>query len=223
MKSALGVEKNGFKILRILIFLIMAGSPPVFAGSGPQNAGEGFRLDLSEKYQPDFKTPRRYDRAEMKALALEVLFKIQRKTGQSFNRRDPQHVMALAEFFGLTPHRELDLYSMPMDEPDVRYFSEVDTYRNQEFYPISGEELIVRFYWEALARLSAAYYKLEIVNRKNAPYPLKTRGKVSDIATTAMFNKRPGMSVADAVAFDRDQYDFRRLISDLKLKGLPSY
>lgn len=207
-------------------FLILAFIPAVFAApypDGERSPGKTFQLNLSEKYQPDFKTPRRYERAEMKALALEVQFKLQRKIGRAFDRKDPQHVMALAEFFGLTPHKELDLYSMPMEEADVRYFSEVDTYKNQEFYPVSGEELIIRFYWEALARLSAAYYKLEIVNRKNAPYPLKTRGKVSDIATTAMFNKRPGMSVADAVAFDRDQYDFRRLINDLKLKGLPSY
>lgn len=223
MKFVLGAENIAWKILRAVFFLMVAGTAAVFADSGAQYAGGGFRLDLSEKYQPDFKAPRRYGRSEMRALALEVQFKIQRKIRQSFNRKDPQHVMALAEFFGLTPHPELDLYSMAMEEPDVRYFSEVDTYRNQEFYPVSGEELIVRFYWEALARLSAAHYKLEIVNRKNAPYPLKTRGKVSDIATTAMFNKRPGMSVADAIAFDRDQYDFRRLISDLKLKGLPSY
>ncbi len=206
----------------ISLFLILNSSNAF--GIAPQNSSEKvFRFDLSERFQPDFKTPRRYSRAEMSALALEVIFKIQRIIGKNFNRRDPQHVMALAEFFGLTPRPDLDLYSMPMEEADIRYFSEIDTYKNQEFYPLSAQELIVRFYWEALARVTAAHYQLEIVNRKNAPYPLKTRGKVSDIATGAMFNKRPGMSISDAVALDRDQYDLRRLISDLKLKGLPSY
>ena len=80
---------------------------------------------------------------------------------------------------------------------------------------------MIRFYWEGLTRVAAAHYKLEVVNEKKSPNPKKSRGKVSDVATTAMFQKRPGMSIARAIEQGKERYDFRRLISHLKVKGLP--
>jgi len=184
--------------------------------------GAHSQLDLSEKYQPNFSHPHRYSREEMKSLAREVLTKMRRKLGARFNREDPQHVRELAEFFSLTPLESLDPYSTPMIEPDIRYFSEVKMHRKSELYPQNTKQLIIRFYWEGLARIAAAHYKLEIVDERGSPNPKKTRGKVSDVATTAMFNKKPGISVAEAMRQERERYDFARLIRHLKDKGLPA-
>lgn len=158
----------------------------------------------------------------METLAREVLTQIEKKLGTPFNRKDPQHVWTLAEFFGLTPREDLDLYSTPMEEPDVRYFSEIEEHGRKELYPQTPEDLVIRFYWEGLARAGAAYYKLEVVNEKRSAHPQKSRGKVSDMATTAMFDKRPGITLAQVRAEGRERYDVDRLIKHLKLKGLPT-
>lgn len=181
----------------------------------------GFTLDLSKEYQPDFDNPRKYGREEMESLAQEVLAKIERKLGVKFNRGDPEHVRLLAEFFGLAPVESLDPYSTPMDESDILYFSGPDGHPDKELYPQNARQLVIRFYWEGLTRVAAMYYKLEVVNNNRSPNPQQTRGKVSDIATTAMFDKRPGLSVQDAIAQGRARYDLGRLIKHLKTKGLP--
>jgi len=179
-----------------------------------------FKLDLSEEYQPDFEHPRTYRREEMENLAREVLAKVEKTLGAPFNREDPQHVWALAEFFGLSPVESLDPYSTPVDEGDIGYFSEFSTHQDQELYPQDATQLVIRFYWEGLARIAAARYKLEVVNDRWSPNPQKTRGKVSDVATTAMFDKRPGISVAEAIAQGKERYDLGRLMRHLKNKGL---
>ena len=158
----------------------------------------------------------------MEGLAQEVLAKIEKNLGAKFNREDPQHVQMLAEFFGLTPVESLDIYSTPMEEPDIRYFSEINTHQDKELYPQNATQLVIRFYWEGLTRIAAAYYKSEVVNNRQAQNFQKSRGKVSDVATTAMFDKRPGMSVAEAMAQGRERYDLGRLIKHLKAKGLPA-
>jgi len=177
-------------------------------------------FDVSEAYQPDYDNPRAYSRDEMNQMASEVLSKIEADLGQAFDRRDPQHVWRAAEFFGLLEREDLDVYSTPMEEADVRYFSEIKAYGDKELYPQTAEELMIRFYWEGLARIAAVHYQLEVVNEKRAVRPQQSRGKVSDMSTTAMFDKRPGMSTADAHEQGKERYDFKRLINHLKLKGL---
>ena len=108
-----------------------------------------------------------------------------------------------------------------MEEPDIPYFSEVNTYQDKELYPQNVTQLVIRFYWEGVTRIAAAHYKLEVVNNRQAHNFQKSRGKVSDVATTAMFDKRPGISVADAMTQGRERYDLGRLIKHLKAKGLP--
>ena len=183
---------------------------------------KGFELDVPRKFQPDFESSRQYSHEEMEALAEEVLIRIENQLAAPFNRRDPQHVWALAEFFGLTPQEELDPYSTPMEEGDAYYFAEVETHQHTELYPQTANQLVIRFYWEGLARLGAAYYQLEVVNERKARNPVKSRGKVSDMATTAMFDKRPGITVAEAVAQGKERYDLERLARHLKVKGLPA-
>jgi len=186
--------------------------------------GEAVTLpfDLSKAYQPDFDRPRQYSREEMEGLSREVLAKIEKRLGARFNGEDRTHVRALAEFFRLTPDKGLDPYSTPMSEGDISYFSELQTHKAKELYPQDASQLVIRFYWEGLTRVAAAHYKLEVVNDNRSPNPQKSRGKVSDMATTAMFDKRPGMSVSEAVAQGRERYDLSRLIQHLKAKGLPA-
>ena len=179
-------------------------------------------FDLSADYQPDYERPRQYSRAEMNAMAREALSKIESDLGQSFDREDVQHVWQAADFFGLLARDDLDPYSTPMEEADVRYFSEIREFSEKELYPQTAEELIIRFYWEGQARIAAAHHKLEVVNERRAVHPQKSRGKVSDMATTAMFDKRPGMSTAAASEQGKERYDFDRLIKHLRLKGLPA-
>ncbi len=198
----------------VSIALVMAGGTPAVAASDLQ-------FDVSKKYQPDFKHPRKYSPEEMESLSQEVLAKIEKTLGAKFNRKDPQHVQALAEFFNLTPVEILDPYSTPMEDADIFYFSEVDVLKDKELYPQTPAQLVIRFYWEGLARVAALHYKLEVVNDKWARNPQKSRGKVSDIATTGMFDKRPGISVAQAQAQGKERYDFGKLISHLKAKGIP--
>lgn len=181
-----------------------------------------FTFDLSKEYQPDFEQPRKYSREEMEALAQEVLAKMDENLGTPFNRQDPQHVQILAEFFGLTPAENLDLYSTPMEEPDIRYFSEVSVHQEKELYPQNAAQLVIRFYWEGLARVTAVHYQLKVVNNRQGHDFQMSRGKVSDIATTAMFDKRPGISIAEAITQKKERYDFGKLIQHLKAKGLPA-
>lgn len=189
--------------------------------SDQERDSAGFTLDLSKEYRPDFDNPRKYSREEMKSLAAEVLEKIEAKLGAKFDREDREHVRTLAEFFGLTPSSSLDPYSTPMTEGDISYFVEVTQHKDKELYPQNATQLVVRFYWEGLARVAAAHYQLEVVDNNRSPHPQKTRGKVSDMATTAMFDKRPGMSLAEATAQGKERYDFGRLLQHLKVKGLP--
>ncbi len=177
-------------------------------------------FEVSQMYQPDFDHPHKFSRLEMDALAKEVLEKIQTKINTPFDRTNIEHVQALAEFFALTPRADLDPYSTPMEEPDMEYFVAVEENKQKELYPRDTRDLVIRFYWEGLARVTAAHYKLEVVNEKRAARPVKSRGKVSDIATTGMFDKKPRMSIAQAEAQSKDRYDFGRLISHLKVKGL---
>ena len=193
--------------------------PDVHADSVGVEAAE-FKLNVSGEFQPDFENPRKYSRKEMNQLAQEVLPKIEKILNAPFNRKDPQHVWALAEFFGLTPKDALDIYSTPMEEADVRYFSEVNQFKDKELYPQNSEELVIRFYWEGLSRIAAQHYQLEVVNNKAARDFKKSRGKVSDIATTTMFYKRPGISTEEAVSEGKERYDFKHLIHHLKEKGL---
>ena len=207
----------------ILFIFIQLGMPSKgWAASEEEKDSVDFTLDLSTEYQPDFEQPRKYTREEMESLAQEVLVKIEEKLQTQFNREDPQHVQILAEFFGLTPVESLDPYSTPMEEGDIGYFSEFDTHQDLELYPQNATQLVIRFYWESLARLAAAHYKLEVVNNRQAKDFQKSRGKVSDVATTAMFDKRPGMSVVEAMAQGRERYDLGGLIKHLKAKGLPA-
>ncbi len=199
------------------LFLILAGN---FLPAAVSETAQTFELDVSELYQPNFEHPRKYSPKEMDLLAQEVLSKLERKLGTNFIRRDPQHIWALAEFFALTPREDLDLYSTPMEEGDVYYFSQFDANKDKELYPQDAAQLAIRFYWEGLARLAALHLKLEVVNEKHAARPQKSRGKVSDIATTAMFDKKPGISLAEAAALGKEKYDFAKLIQHLKVKGL---
>ena len=86
------------------------------------------KLDVSGEFQPDFENPRKYSRKEMNQLAEEVLIKIEKILNKPFNRKDPQHVWMLAEFFWLTPNEALDVYSTPMEEADVRYFAQAEQF-----------------------------------------------------------------------------------------------
>lgn len=83
-----------------------------------------------------------------------------------FDRENAQHVLVLAEFFRLTSEEELDIYSTPMEEGDVRYFADTDQFSDKELYPLSTSDLVIRFYWEGLARVAAAHYELEVVNER---------------------------------------------------------
>lgn len=194
------------------LWLAVAGAALITLGYPVPLASPGtdFEFDLSKEYQPDFEHPRKYSREEMESLAQEVLAKIEKKLGVPFNRKDPQHVGALAEFFALTPREDLDPYSTPMEEPDI------------QLYPHDAKQLVIRFYWEGLGRTAARHYKLEVVDDKRSPHPQKSRGKVSDMATTAMFDKRPGISIAEAIDQGKERYDLGRLLQHLKAKGLPS-
>ena len=207
----------------ILLILTQLGIPSKgWGASQPEGDSTGFTLDLSKKYQPDFDSPRKYSREEMESLAGEVLEKIEAKLRAKFDRENPEHVRSLAEFFGLTPMPSLDPYSMPMTEGDISYFVEAGQHKDKELYPQDAAQLAIRFYWEGLARVAAVHYQLEVVDHNRSPNPQKTRGKVSDMATTAMFDKRPGLSLAEAIAQGKERYDFDRLIQHLKAKGLPS-
>lgn len=197
----------------VSVALMMAGGTPAVAGSVPV-------FDVSKKYQPDFENPRKYSSEEMENMAQEILIKIEKTLGAEFNRKDPEHVRVAAEFFALTPREDLDPYSTPMEDADIFYFSQDDALKEKELYPQTAAQLVIRFYWEGLARLAAARYKLEVVNDRHARNPVKSRGKVSDMATTAMFDKRPGISVAQALAQGKERYDFGKLISHLKAKGI---
>lgn len=210
-------QQSGISLALACAVLITAGNAVSIANSKPQGY-EAF--DLSKEYQPDFERPRKYSREEMEILAQKVLAKIGKRLGTPFDRKDPEHVRALAEFFALTPRADLDPYSTAMEDGDIFYFSALDTQQDKELYPQNAIDLVIRFYWEGLARAAAAHYKLEVVNDKRSPNPVKSRGKVSDVATTAMFDKRPGMSVREAMTQGREKYDFARLIKHLKLKGL---
>lgn len=180
----------------------------------------GYVFDLSEEFQPDYKKPRQYSRSEMKVMARETVMKIQEKSGQYFSRMDPQQVRYLAEFFGLMSREDLDPYSKPMQDADIRYFSEVSEHEDKELYPETAEDLIIRFYWEGLVRAAAAHYKMRVVNEKRAARPEQSRSKISDMATTAMFDKTPGMTTTYARQLGAERYDFGLLITHLKLKGL---
>lgn len=211
-----------FLLTAILFIVTQLGiSFEGWAVSQQEEDSSDFTLEFSEKYQPDFDHPRAYSHEEMENLAGEVLERIESKLGIPLDRENPEHVRALAEFFGLTPRLNLDPYSTPMTEGDISYFVEVDQHRDKELYPQNERELAIRFYWEGLARVAAAYHKLEVVNDKRSPHPQKSRGKVSDMATTAMFDKRPGISIAEAIDQGKERYDFGRLLQHLKAKGLP--
>lgn len=177
-------------------------------------------FEVSAEFQPNYESPQKYSRIQMERMAGVVLEKLGLRLGTPFNRRDPQHVFALAEFFSLTTDDILDIFSTPMEEADVHYFSDVESHQDKELYPLTSVDLVIRFYWEGLARTSAAQYQLVVVNERKAVHPVKSRGKVSDIATTAMFDKRPRMTIAQAVAGGKERYDVRRLINHLKVKGL---
>ncbi len=185
-------------------------------------ADNPFKLEVSEDFQPDFKSPKRYSREEMEKMAWEVLTKLQDRMGVFFNRRDPQHVWALADFFGLTSRSDLDIASTPMEEPDVRYFTEVDTYGAKEYYPQDAVDLAIRFYWESLARMAAAHMKAEAIRRGRFESSLKSRGNLSELATSAMFDKTPGMSLKYAKSLGKERYDISRLVQELRVKGAPT-
>lgn len=211
------------RLAAILFLLTQLGIPSEgWATFQPEGDRIGFAFNLSEEYRPDFDHPRKYNREEMERLAGEVLEKIEAELGAQFDRGNPEHVRTLAEFFGLTSLPSLDPYSTPMTEGDISYFVEIDQHQDKELYPQNATQLVIRFYWEGLARLAAAHYRLKVVNDKRSPNPQKTRGKVSDIATTAMFDKRPGMSLTEAATQEKERYDLGRLIQHLKAKGLPS-
>lgn len=178
----------------------------------------GFWLDVPPLFQPDYQRPRKFTSAQMDVLVRYVLIKMERKLHAPFRRTDPQHVLRLAEFFGLTSDPELDLYSVPMEEADIRYFTEVNVHRGMELFPSTARELVIRFYWESLARLAAAHYKLEVLSEKYPRQPERTRAIVSDIATTGMFDKMKGMTLEDARSQDKERYDFGRLLDYLKTK-----
>jgi hypothetical protein len=177
-------------------------------------------FDVSNKYQPKPGNFREYTPQMMKELAQEVLVKMESKLGQPFNREDPIHVLALADFFRLTSDKELDVYSTPMEDSDAFYFSDFESFKQKELYPQNEEQLIIRFYWEGVVRIMAQHYQLEVVEEKNSENPKKTRGKVSDMATTAMFDKWPGITTQEAIDDGKEQYSMRRLIKHLKAKGL---
>lgn len=197
--------KNKISLFLVLLTLYFF-SVSVFALETRQN----FRFDLSEFYQPDFERPRKYTPEEMDRLAWEVAVKMRERLNGEFNRKDPQHIMAMAEFFALTPREDLDLYSAPMHEGDIYYFTQIDKNKNRELYPQDAAQLAIQFYWEGLARLAAAHFKDS--SKKN-------RARVSEIATAAMFDKEPGISVADAVAKGKETYDFEKLLYRLNYKG----
>lgn len=134
------LRKSG--LWRALPILLCFLQPQIAAGMEKIEAGEegpGFELQVSGKFQPDFGSSRRYSHAEMQALAEEVLIRMENQLGVRFNRRDPQYVWALAEFFGLTPQEDLEPYSTPMEEGDAYYFSEVDSYQHAELYPQTAQ------------------------------------------------------------------------------------
>lgn len=198
---------------KIPLFLVLLSvyffSVSVFAVETRQN----FRFDLSEFYQPDFERPRKYTSDDMKRLAWETVTKMKERLNGEFNRRDPQHIMAMAEFFALTPREDLDLYSAPMEAGDIYYFAQIDKNKDRELYPQDAAQLAIQFYWEGLARLAAAHLKNSVE---------KKRARVSEIATAAMFDKEPGISVQEAVARGKETYDFEKLLQRLKAKGRPS-
>lgn len=211
----------------VILLTMLSGSGVAFRGdalepakSTPARLPADFVFDLSAQFQPDYKTPRQYTRSEMKAMAREAVSKVQERSGKYFSRMDPQQVWYLADFFGLMPRADLDPYSMPMQEADIRYFSEISAHENQELFPETAEDLIIRFYWEGLVRAAAAHFKVRVVNEKCAAHPVKSRAKVSDVATSAMFDKTPGMTTRYARQLGAERYDFSLLITHLKLKGL---
>ncbi len=180
-----------------------------------------YTLDVSHKYQPHFQSPQKYTAEDMRFLAHEVLIKMKQILGVEFDRGNPAHVRELAEFFKLLPNEELDIYSTPMSDSDILYFVDSEQFGTKELYPQNAQQLVVRFYWEGLARIAAEHYKLRVVDNKSAVKPRMSRGKVSDMATTAMFEKRPGISIAQAAKENKERYDFGRLIKHLHEKGLP--
>ncbi len=180
------------------------------------------KLNVSKKYQPSFSLPQKYSQADMERLAREVLIKMEAQLKVKFDRGNAEHVEKLAEFFGLVSDERPDVYSTPMTESDITYFSDFEQFGKKELYPQNEKQLVIRFYWEGLARIAAVHYKLKVVDNKFSSKPRMSRGKVSDIATTAMFDKRPGISVPEAVAEKKEQYDFGKLIKHLHEKGLPA-
>lgn len=196
--------------LFLALLLLYFFSVSVFAVETRQN----FRFDLSEFYQPDFERPRKYTREDMKRLAWETVTKMKERLNGEFNRRDPQHIKTMAEFFALTPREDLDPYSAPIEEGDIYYFAQVDKNKDRELYPQDAAQLAIQFYWEGLARLAAAHLK----NSSG-----KNRARVSEIATAAMFvDKEPGISVKEAVAKGKETYDFEKLLQRLKVKNRQS-
>jgi hypothetical protein len=223
MKSA-AFSPGLFFVILLNAFTVFFSPAQGYAGERAENklssSPAGFVFDLSPQFQPNYEKPRQYSRSEMKAMVREVVMKIQAKSGQYFSRMDPQHVWYLADFFGLMSREDLDPYSKPMQDADIRYFSEVSEHEDKELYPETAEDLIIRFYWEGLVREAAAHCKMRIVNEKRAVHPEKSRAKVSEIATTAMFDKTPGMTTAYARQLGAERYDFSMLVTYLKLKGL---
>lgn len=177
-----------------------------------------FSLDVSKKFQLDFEHPKKYSPAEMKALAREVLKKMEKRLGEKFDRENPAHTIALAKFFGLTSIPALDPYSAPINDGDT-YFSDFNKHKDKELYPQNAEELVIRFYWEGLTRIGAAHLEQDVVNDKQKLE--KTRGKVSDYGTYAMFDKIKDLTIAQAVAQGRERYDVQRLLDHFKAKGVP--
>jgi hypothetical protein len=179
----------------------------------------GVSLSLPLYFQPDFEHPRRFSVEDMEILAQETFARFARQNGFAFNRNDPHHVFLLAEFFHLTPVDELDPYSAPMEESDIRYFTEIEVHQDSELYPVEPSQLAIRFYWESLARLAAAYFRIEIVSERFGRRPEKTRGKVSDIATAGMFDKIRGMTLLEVEDTNKERYDVSLLIKQLRDKG----
>lgn len=213
------------------VFLLPAFCLPAFAldyRNLPEDEVEvevvpsGVAFSLPLYFQPNFEQPRKYTVEDMEILAQEALFRVGKKLGGvPFDRRNPQHVRELAEFFLLTPVDKLDPFSAAMDDSDIRYFSEIDVHQDSELYPSAATELAVRFYWEGMARLAAAYYRVEIVSERFGRRPEKTRGKVSDIATSGMFDKIRGMSLEEASDYNKERYDMTMLVKQLQAKGRP--
>jgi hypothetical protein len=178
------------------------------------------RLNVSQAYQPNFENPKKYTSEDMRFLAREVLAKTKQILKVEFDRGNLDHVRYLAEFFGLTSDDKLDRYSTAMSDSDISYFMDMKQFGKKELYPQNNEQLVIRFYWEGLARLAAVHDKLKVVDNKFVAKPRMSRGKVSDMATTAMFDKRPGISIKQAVAEGKERYDFGELIKHLHAKGL---